>query len=298
MNWEYHLIETYLFVCYHYEQDLWAIVERMSNNSNPDFTDEEVITIYLFGIMKKRFTLKEIYEYTRDHLGDWFPDLPGYEAYVQRINKLSDIFPYLLEKILSQALMNCPYPLLNALLLDSMPIMLAKGRRSSSAKVAKEFANKGFCSSKNIWYHGVKVHIVGTKRDKKLPLPDYIGLSPAKDHDLKAFLELAPHLEGKELFADKAYWDQVLKKVMKLEQGTLLNTPIKREKGQEFLNSFERLISTAVSKIRQPIESLFNWINEKTGIQIASKVRSYNGLMVHVFGKLTAAMYLLANKYA
>jgi hypothetical protein len=46
--------------------------------------------------------------------------------------------------------------------------------------------------------------------------------------------------------------------------------------------------------MRQPIESLFNWINEKTGIQQASKVRSYRGLLVHAFGRLAAAMLLLA----
>ena len=48
--------------------------------------------------------------------------------------------------------------------------------------------------------------------------------------------------------------------------------------------------------MRQPIESLLGWINEKTGIQRASKVRSYRvfGLLVHVFGRLAAAMLLLA----
>jgi hypothetical protein len=42
----------------------------------------------------------------------------------------------------------------------------------------------------------------------------------------------------------------------------------------------------------QPVESIFNWIEEKTGIEIASKVRSYQGLLVHVFGRLAAAMFL------
>jgi len=41
---------------------------------------------------------------------------------------------------------------------------------------------------------------------------------------------------------------------------------------------------------------LFNWLEEKTGIQRASKVRSYNGLLVHVFGRLAAAMWLLLTK--
>jgi hypothetical protein len=50
-------------------------------------------------------------------------------------------------------------------------------------------------------------------------------------------------------------------------------------------------LSTAVSHVRQPIEALFAWIEKKTGIECASQVRSYNGLMVHVFGKLAAALF-------
>jgi hypothetical protein len=36
--------------------------------------------------------------------------------------------------------------------------------------------------------------------------------------------------------------------------------------------------------LRRPIETLFGWIQEKTGIQTSSKVRSERGLMVDVFG--------------
>jgi len=50
--------------------------------------------------------------------------------------------------------------------------------------------------------------------------------------------------------------------------------------------------SRAVSRVRQPIESLFNWIEEKAGIEMASKVRSSQGLLVHVFGRLAAAMFV------
>jgi hypothetical protein len=55
----------------------------------------------------------------------------------------------------------------------------------------------------------------------------------------------------------------------------------------------DRLYSTAVSRLRQPVESLFNWIQEKTGIECASKVRSFRGLLVHVFARLAAALFLL-----
>ncbi len=54
------------------------------------------------------------------------------------------------------------------------------------------------------------------------------------------------------------------------------------------------LFSTTVSRIRQPIEALFNWLIEKAGIQKASKVRSTKGLIVHAFGRLAAAYITLA----
>ena len=66
-------------------------------------------------------------------------------------------------------------------------------------------------------------------------------------------------------------------------------------KGQARLDAADSLYSTAVSRIRQPIESLFNWLQEKTGIQVASKVRSTSGLMVHVFGRLAAGLLLMLN---
>ena len=52
--------------------------------------------------------------------------------------------------------------------------------------------------------------------------------------------------------------------------------------------AYENLFSKVVCTIRQPIEWFSNWINEKSQIQKASKVRSPKGLLVHVFGKITA----------
>jgi hypothetical protein len=93
------------------------------------------------------------------------------------------------------------------------------------------------------------------------------------------------------VYADKAYIDEALSQLLD-QQGSSLNTLVKKEKGQEELLLFQSALSTIVSQVRQPIESLFNWIHEKTGIQVAPKVRSFRGLMVHVFGKIAAAMRL------
>ncbi len=71
-------------------------------------------------------------------------------------------------------------------------------------------------------------------------------------------------------------------------------TGSKKKKRQQELEVHDQWLSTAVSRVRPPIESLFNWIEEKTGIQSAAKVRSYKGLLVHVFGRLAAALFIMA----
>ena len=101
-------------------------------------------------------------------------------------------------------------------------------------------------------------------------------------------------LQGGELYLDKAYADELLKQTLQGEQEVAMLTPVKKAKGQKYLDAVDQWLSVAVSRVRQPIESLFNWIEEKTGIQRASKVRSYPGLLVHVFGRLAAAMWLMA----
>ncbi len=51
-------------------------------------------------------------------------------------------------------------------------------------------------------------------------------------------------------------------------------------------------LSNADLRVLQPIGALFAWIEEKTGIECSSKVRSYNGIMMYLFGKLAAALLL------
>jgi len=294
MDAQYTLVRIYLFVCRHYRGRLAATVQRQSNNDQPDFTDEEVLTIYLFGLFKNRETISEIHEYAEDHFSDWFPNLPSYQSYNRRLNRLKAVFSPLVEKALGE--IDCDE--LGETMLriaDSMPIMMAKGQRASQATVASERSpDVGYCSSKDTFYHGVKLHVVAEQRSGKLPLLDRAGLTPGSENDLQALRRVLPTIEGGVLCGDKAYCDGPLKERLAEDQNLDLLTPIKKEKGQQTLPAADKLYSEAVSRLRQPIESLFSWIDEKTGIQRASKVRSYQGLVVHVFGRLAAAMLLLA----
>ena len=68
-----------------------------------------------------------------------------------------------------------------------MPIMVAKGARSYTAKVANEICDRGVCASKGMTYYGLKLHILAFARKLKLPIPEYIGISPASNNDLTVF---------------------------------------------------------------------------------------------------------------
>lgn len=70
----------------------------------------------------------------------------------------------------------------------------------------------------------------------------------------------------------------------------------KKPKGEE-LSKTDKDDNRLIAKLRQPIESLFNRINEKTEIEKASKVRSTDGLLIHCRGKLVVAFYLLLFYY-
>ena len=99
MNWQNRLITIYRYVCKHYQQNLWTYSQRMSNYADLSFSDEEVITIYLSGVLDKHREIKSIYKYEDHHLRDWFSRLPSYVAYVQRLNRVADVFAPLLALI-------------------------------------------------------------------------------------------------------------------------------------------------------------------------------------------------------
>ena len=120
---------------------------------------------------------------------------------MRRLNRLADVFPVLLERL-------CPEgpPSTNIGLTDSQPGVLAQQSRRFQAKVARqELANSGYCPAKKLYYHGVKIHLIGDYRPGTLPLPRSIGVTPAGMNDGPAVASVAPALAYRELYSDKAY---------------------------------------------------------------------------------------------
>jgi Transposase DDE domain len=285
---EQQLIALYLRVCRAYDNQPDLKYQRLSN-FRPRFTDEELLTVYLFGHMQGFYQQRRIYDYTRHHWRAWFPHLPSYQAFNRRLNQLALAFEHLITELLAG-----PVERLNMRadrLVDSLPIILAKWPRSGAARVARDVADQGYCASKRSYYYGVKLHTVALRRTHKLPLPAFLHLSRASQHDLTILRELDPDFGSGYLFGDKAYADEETKRVL-AERGTHLLTPYKRKRNEPE-TSEPALWSRFVSSIRQPLESLFGWLIQRTGIQNASQVRSTKGLFIHCYGKLAVACLLL-----
>jgi hypothetical protein len=290
---ENQLIQIYLFVCHIYDNFSNTCFQRLSNNHQPDFTDQELITIWFFAHLNGCFQKKQMRCFIENYWSEWFPRLPAYQTFVLRLNRLEPTFQTL-GGVLSECFKTATAPETDRIV-DSMPVMLAADGHSYSAKIARDIADIGYCAAKKTRFHGVRLHVIAARRTGRLPLPDQVWLCGASFHDSKAFIGQSPLLQKRELFGDLAYPAPAIINHLK-EQGSRLVAPLKKPKGGK-LNENQKYYNQSVRSFRQPIESLFNWIIEKTQIQKASKVRSTDGLLTHCWGKLAVAYFLLVFYY-
>lgn len=278
----------YCAICDIYRNRLAAVAQRFSNNFCPKFTDEECMTVYIFGIIERKPTVKAIHAFAKDYYADWFPELPDYPAFNKRVCYLNEAFMELVAALVDRT--EIPAQKIYCLL-DSMPVVVAKGPRSGRAKVAADLCDKGYNATKDMYFYGVKLHSVGLKVPGALPLPLVFDVTRASVHDLPAAKDYLQSAQNMTIVGDKAFCDESWRKELK-SRGIELFTPIKPAKGQQ-LDAADRLFSSAVSRAKQAIESFFNWIQERTNIQSASRVRSGKGLISFLFARLAAVCFLV-----
>ena len=207
MDWESEIICVYLKISNYFEESLQYLCTRFSNNNKPELTDEEIVTLYICGILEGNRTIKDIYNHAKRYWSNLFPSLAGYAAFNKRINKLESVFVALIE-LYQKELPSDLYDAKNYRLIDSMPIVLAKNGRRFNACVASDIADaSGYCAAKKMYYYGAKLHIMGSYTIGTMPIPEYIGLTHAGMNDGKAFEQIKDDYTVKEYtkFADKAY---------------------------------------------------------------------------------------------
>ncbi len=122
------LIRIYLFICDKFEE-LQIYCQRFSNNNKPEFTDQEIMTVYLYTMHHEgHFKVKQIHRFASEYLCSWFPKIGSYQAFSNRLSRLCGAFTRLVELLLTdyQPEDCC----LDQRLLDSMPIITCSGKRS------------------------------------------------------------------------------------------------------------------------------------------------------------------------
>ena len=279
-------------VCQCHDSRFEEKLQRLSNNNCPKFSDKEIISIYLWGKAQQLPTRKAIYRLVKQTMLDKFPALPSYQAFCRRLNWLAPAFQALAEIWREQYAAKTEDS--HTYLLDSCPIILAKGRRSKHGKVARDLCSQCYNSARQEWYYGVKLHVFGSRRVGKLPIPCSMNVTTATLCDLwsakQIMLDNQPIHDGV-LYADRAYIDADWSQTLQQNYNIQLLTPKKKRKNEVFIS--RDAYSSFVSGKRQPIESFFHWMNVVTGIQNASHIRSSSGLLFHIFSSLALALFHL-----
>lgn len=161
------LIQLYVLVCQTYDNHSDTCFQRLSNNKQPDFTDQELVTIYLFGHLNRHREKKAIHEFIKNYWADWFPTLPSYQTFCYRLNLLEQTFQTIGGVWFD--LLKQDFPTENDHLIDSMPIMLAKNGHAYTARVARDISDVGYCSAKKTYFHGLRLHSIAARRFSALP---------------------------------------------------------------------------------------------------------------------------------
>jgi hypothetical protein len=87
-----------------------------------------------------------------------------------------------------------------------MPIITCSGKRKG--KVARELCDKGYNSTKGIFFYGVKLHAIGLYRTNALPVMECLQLGAASQHDLQAQRQLLENMSSRAVFGDKAFCEK------------------------------------------------------------------------------------------
>ena len=277
------------------QTELPLYTTRFSPNYIPFFTDTELFTCGIFAELIRAKDRKTGYNYIVKYYHDWFPKLPSYSVYNRKLIKYNEAFAYIHKALVKKY----GYADQAVAMIDTAPIIVCQQQHSIHSEAAKPFVTKGYCAAKKEFYVGAKLQVIGRGRTNKLPLPAEFSLATAKMHDLDIAKEELPdsELEDIDLYGDKAYRDRAFQLDLFESKGINIITPIKKAKGQERLSLFQNASNTIHSSKRQPIDSLFGWINERTGIQKASTVRSENGLFYHVAVKMVAALIMMIAEF-
>jgi len=159
---ETHLLECYLFVDDYLKSNPKVADWRRSNNSDPEFTDAEVIVIALMQGYFRTDTLKRTYELVVANAEKAFPSRAGYKQWIRRLQRLPDQVGRLARAAALRGLAGEGRKLYAA---DSLPIPLCESARHGRARLLDEDGAKFGVDASGDWFYGFKMHAPHSSAD-------------------------------------------------------------------------------------------------------------------------------------
>ncbi len=117
----------YMYISDVHKTSMRLQCQRFSNNSNPEFTDEEVLTDYLYcGYCQRYNNIKEIHTFAKEYLSSWFQKFRSYQTFFVRRYILSETFKVLVETMIESFKPTDCDSFIS--IVDSMPLVTCKGK--------------------------------------------------------------------------------------------------------------------------------------------------------------------------
>lgn len=256
---EYQMTEIYCFIDDYLKAHPQRVQWRRSHNSQPHFTDAEVLTIAVLQSSFGCATLKRAYQLVRDNWGAAFPRLVSYQQWVARLHALSGVVGQLVRSValrLAEAD--------NFYLMDSKPIPVCHPIRHGRVRLLRE-EGAYFGKTSKGWFFGFKLHLLIAERGHILGAL----LSPANWDDRDPALALCCATEGGTVLGDMGYRGDDFAALLLEEAEALMLTPA--DGGRR--HSLRRAL---LSSVRERIETTLSQLWSRFVDRVLS--RSWTGL--------------------
>ena len=273
MDQELRLIWLYCWIIDAVRSISWSGRLRTSGPT-PELTDEEVLTIELWGEMEGLASDAAIWRHARDYLGDWFPRLGAEWNFTRRCANLH----VLKEEIQRRAFR----PTVDWNAFDGLPLPVCKLARANRDRRFRGEAARSYCAAKDEKYHGFKAGVLMNSEGEIFRV--WLG---AANIDERVMLEAASIAMPGLLLADKGLISKALSAVL-AEREVLLTTPMRKNMRDDRPPS----IVQHAMRLRRRIETAFGRLVDGFNIartrgrdfrrwsaRICRKVLAYNVLL-------------------
>jgi len=241
----------------------------------PKLTDSEIITISMYQELIGENREDHFFRLHGEELKSYFPHINERSRYNRRKRDLGQVFT-LIKKSLGVIL---GLYQVKTVAIDSAPVPVVGYKRDKKHTDFTD-AEYGYCSSKALKYFGFKLHSLVSMCGSII---DYC-LTHAASYDdqvVEEFLEKNKQTID-EVFGDKAYVSQELKKLLREYMGVWLYTPKKKN-----AKNTTQHLNRQQSKLRLMVETVNAQLQEQFKLS-KHYAKSKWGLLTRISAKITA----------